>query len=406
MPSMSYRTVPTVHPKITYHVRWYQRAAVWLGIGINPAAITLGGGLAAAVSIGWLLVLIPIGAFCLAALSAAAGIAARRQRSALAALSTVVFGVGIGSLVLNLLMGLGMIGWGGFQLGLTGGGLNNLLGIPLWASVLIVGIAYFTLANLELNRWNGLAWVTTTASMALAITALFVAESGTESFAPTGPNSINLAFWVISSCIAYGGLFALRCTDFTWDLQSDREVLIDAAIFFLTVVTSLFIGVILFRRTGSWDLVVVFGNTRLAVLGHLFIIVALTSPALSGLHSGSLALSHVFPISKRIGMVVISTSAMLLGITRFDQSLLPFLGWIGALLPPALIVILVRSFSPFDKLRAGQKPLSPNVAVYAWLSGAAVAVVLKLLGQETSLLIGGLIAFLATQLANLPEQAS
>ena len=228
----------TKQSNTTYTARWYNRAGIWIGVGINPASITLGGNLATKLDANYLLWVVPIGAFCLWAICFLSGIIGRRQRTKFIEWSSATFGVGTGAILINLSMALGMTGWSGFQMGLGGTSLANLFGInqATWIGVLGMGILVFVLGNLEVNRWNWFVWFTTMSSLAMAIIAAVLAVQLSQG-AGAAPASVTIdsfprsIFSVITAVIAYAALFALRSTDFTWDLVSDRDVFIDATVF-------------------------------------------------------------------------------------------------------------------------------------------------------------------------------
>lgn len=369
-----------VSPTIT----WRQRVGIWLGISINPASITLGAGLAARVSLDKLAILIPVGTVLLTALVITAGVIGRRHRLPLAGLASRTFGDGAGARVLNLLMALGMLGWGGFQVGLAGSSLSGLLGSHLWLGMVITAVSIYTLGSMGVNRWNALVWVTALASLGVAIISLLVSSAGEVGPIPIMAYGWSDAFWVIGGIIAYATLFALRCADFTWDLASDRDVLIDGMAFAVPLVLSLGIGALLFQASGSPNIGDVLAETRYAFLGLVFLVISLLSPAMSGLHSGSLAMRQVVPISRQQAMLLHCGLALLLGITRFDQRVIPFLQWVGAVLPSALVVILLRTAVPLPTYHART----------AWWAGAAAGVIAKLLGSQAHLAIGAAVATL------------
>jgi len=75
-----------------------------MGLGINPATISLGGGLAERLSLRDLLWIIPIGSLALTLVCIAQGIIGRRRRFQFAQVATSTFGSGYGSKALNLLV--------------------------------------------------------------------------------------------------------------------------------------------------------------------------------------------------------------------------------------------------------------------------------------------------------------
>lgn len=380
-------------------VTWRQRVGIWLGISINPASITLGAGLAARVSLSKLAILIPLGTLLLTLLVVTAGLIGRRYRLPLAGLAQRTFGDGAGARMLNLLMAMGMLGWGGFQVGLAGSSLAGLLGLPLWGGMVITAVAIYTLGSMGVNRWNALVWVTALASLGVALISLLVSigEVPASQVVAFGWGD---AFWVIGGIIAYASLFALRCPDFTWDMASDRDVVIDGLAFAVPLVMSFGIGALLFRASGSANIGDVLAETRYAFLGLVFLVISLLSPAMSGLHSGSLALRQVVPLSRQQAMLLHCGLALLLGITRFDYRVLPFLEWVGAVLPSALVVIVLQT----------AVSLPTHLTRTAWWAGAVAGVIAKLLGSQAHLAVGAAVAvgvlgaaWLVTKAASQPS---
>lgn len=364
-------------------IPWYKRAAIWMGMGINPASISLGGGLATVLPFSPLLPIMVIGSLLLTGLAMAQGISARRRRQALGRRAAQTFGLGWGAGVLNLAMALGMIGWGGFHNGVSGASAASLFGLPAWAGSLLIAVAVFVLSELGVNRWNALLWITTLAALALAVSALIITNAH-PSWQGGQPFTLSQALWTIGTIITYAIMFALRSPDFTWDLNSDADVYKSGAIFLLSLLVGISVGAILYQATGNWNLADVLASEQSATLGYIFLIIAVASPLLSGMHSGVLALQALLPINKRLGIAFICLTTFALGATRFDRQFLPFLDVLSALLPPALFVMLVVAW---------WKPnSSTRTALWAWLAGAAVALVFKLQGQLLHMPLGALVS--------------
>lgn len=355
-------------------------------MAVNPASITLGGGLASRLPLAALVWLVPLGSVALVGIAVACGLIGRRHRVTFARWSTHTFGVGVGALLLNAMMALGMSGWSGFQMGLGGTGLGNLVGLPTWGGPIAMAILVIVLGNLNVNRWNVFVWLTTLAALGLAITALVIVGGQRPLDYPTEILTVELTFWAVGSIIAFASLFALRSTDFTWDLATDRDVIIDGVCFLVLFLVSLIIGIQLFRTTGDWDLAAILAGTPLAALGQLFLFVSLLSPALSTLHSGALAWTEILPFKYWQGTALLVGIGLVLGLLRFDRELLTFLDWIGAVLPPAIVVMIAAGWR-------GRK-LPRRLTLAAWLIGAAVAVAFKLNGQIVHLAAGAITAAL------------
>lgn len=377
-------TPPPLSPHVTA-VPWYKRAAVWLGIGINPASISLGGGLATVLPFTLLLPIMTIGAILLTGLAIAQGISSRHRRQSLGRRAAQTFGLGLGASTLNLAMAVGMMGWGGFHNGVSGASAANLFGLPTWAGSLLIATAVFILTELGVNRWNALTWMTTLAALGLAVFALTITNAQ-PSWQTGPPFTLSQALWSISTITTYAILFALRVPDFTWDLASDADVYKSGLAFLLSLLVSMGAGAILYQTTGNWNLADILAAERSATLGHIFLIISVASPLLSGMHSGVLALQGLLPIPKRLGISLICLIAFTLGATRFDRLFLPFLDALSAVLPPALFVMLVVAW--------WLPHTSPRTALVAWLAGAAVALALKLQGQllQPAMPLGALVS--------------
>lgn len=369
-----------VHP-----VSWQRRAGVWLGISINPAAVSVGGGLAIHLPLRDLLWLIPLGAALLTLVCTAQGLAGRRRGQRLTQMAATTFGAPWGAGLLNLLMGIGMMGWGGFHGGVSGASAAQLLHIPGWAGALLVATTIFILAELGVNRWSAVSWLTTSAALGLTIFALSAVDlSLPQEVAP----AIHWGDWVwgMGTIIAYATLFALRNSDFTWDMASDADVWKVSSTLFIPLIFSMGIGVLLYHATGHWNIADILSTTRSATLGHIFLLLAVTAPLLSGLYSGALALSSVTRLHLRYTTALICGMTFVLASLRFDKRLLPFLGINGAALGPALGVMLLVHWLP-------TKP-APRIAFTAWVLGAAVAILCQLQGQSIALVLGAGVSLL------------
>ncbi|MEM7117618.1 MAG: hypothetical protein AAF614_34620 [Chloroflexota bacterium] len=374
-------------------VSWQKRAAIWIGIGINPASITLGGGLAAELPFRLFLPVMFIGASLLSLICIAQGLLSRRYGHTVGKQANHIFGGTTGASLLNLLMALGMIGWGGFHIGISGASVADLFQLPGWIGTLIIATAVFILSNMGVTRWNALMWLTTIAALALAISALIITDARPVWDSNPEPVPFSLILWSIATVFTYAILFALRSADFSWNVARDRDIHISGLLFFVSYVVGMLVGAILYQTTGDWNLADVLSNAQSASLGHIFLIVAVASPALSSLHSGSLAITSITPIKdSRLAILIICLITFALGATRFDRQLIPFLDVISTVLPPVLFIILAILW--------WQPKTKAQTALTAWLVGAAVAVLLKFLGANIHMPVGALVSLATLFLLN------
>ena len=379
-------TAPT---SISPGVAWHQRAGIWIGIATSPGALVVGGGLAAVLSPSALLLTIPIGALILTSLSVAQGVISRRRRENLPQRALGTFGPGFGSGLLNLVMVFSTVGWISFYLSIAGFSLttlfnlSRLLNFSSWVGVLILLLVTLGLNEIGLSRWNILAWLTTVSALAAAIVALAIVAPAIVPAEITAPFGISGFLWGIGTVVSYSLVFAVRCSDFTWDMRSDLDVIKDGFAYYIPVLIMFAIGVILYRRTGEWNLADILAQTESAGLGHIFLVLAVVAPILTNFHSGILALQSLVPLSKRLGALCIGSVTFILGATRFDRQLLPFLDLLGAILIPTLVVMLIAVSSPRK---------STAIALWAWLGGSIVALMFKLQGQLIHLVVGAAVS--------------
>ena len=142
-----------------------------MGIGLNPASISTGGGIAMLIPFPHLLWVLPAGALLLVLISISQGLLGRQRRERLAGLAAHTIGTQ-GARLLSLLMAIGLIGWSGFHGGVSGASTAQLLHLPQWAGAVLIIAPLYLLSIFGINRWAALSWVTTGAALALTIFAL------------------------------------------------------------------------------------------------------------------------------------------------------------------------------------------------------------------------------------------
>ncbi len=370
-------------------IRWHQRAGVWIGIGVGPGIFTVGGTLAAKLPLFSLVFLIPLGTLVLGAVTIMQAMVSRRrrERSNERALST--FGNSWGAVFFNLIIALGAMGFVSFYVGLAGFATTTLLKVPEPFGALLIALGLFIVHSAGLDRWNSLVWLT---AISTIIVTLFAFYSVGTAWAPdpTNPLEIGTGLWAISSVVNYGLFFALRSGDFSSDLDTDAEVVKAGLSLCLPLMIFLFIGGLVYRAAGDYNIADILSKSHSSWLGNLFLIISVVAPVMSGFHSGSLALAAFLPFGKRSSALLIASVGFGLGALRFDRELLLFLDMLGVFIAPALVVMLVNAWLP--------RYASSTVALLAWWLGSVVAFFFKwygglipiFAGASTSLAILGI----------------
>lgn len=333
----------------------------------------------------WVLLL---GITLLLAISLAQGIMGQQRRERLAQLSISTFGR-TGATLINLLMAIGLVGWSGFHGGVSGASVAALFNLSGWLGALLVFVFLFLLNSLGINRWAALTWVTTGAALALTVFALVsvgVDGGSTPQATVMVPSTLTAGtvLLAVSTIIGYATLFSLRTPDFTWDFATAADVVKVQLFLFFPLLFAMGVGAYLFHATGNWNIADILAQTQSAALGHIFLIVAVVSPLISGWYSGAFALSYLTPLKPNQSILLICLLGYFLAATRFDQQLLPFLGYLGASLGPALAILLIIH---------GRRPSAGTQhALIAWLAGAIPAIILHAQGQAYHLFVGAGVA--------------
>jgi cytosine permease len=360
-------------------VPWYKRVGVWIGLGTGPGALMLGGGLAASLSLPSLLLAIPLGGLVLTGLAVAQGVVSRRRGEPLGPRAVGTFGASPGARLLSLAVALGMVGWIGFYASMVGYSWTSYLGLPLWLGALAVAVGMFALSLLGIDRWNLLVVVTTLSTLAVAMLALNASPRPSLEATSQSEGFLGL-LWGTGAVVSYGVLFALRVGDFTWDLEADSDVWKDSAGLLMPLLIFLGIGVYAYSTLGEWNLAEILARSHSPLVGNAFLLLSVVGNAMGAFHSGSLAIQSLIPVGRRWAAALIALIGFALGVTRFDRQLLLFLDLLGAVIPSALVVMLLV-------IMLARKP-SVGSALLAWLVGAGAAVLLKVQGYQYHMLVG------------------
>jgi cytosine permease len=293
------------------------------------------------------------------------GLQAFRSRTPMGVSVRKIFGGHSGG-ALTIVMVLAMIGWCGFYMGVGGAALSDLAGMPQVAGSCVLGMVVMGLSLLGQERWNPLTYLT--AGCAIALTVITVVAVPSDP-----PPSIELDPVVgfmaaLGGMISYAVVFAMRVPDFTVDIDKESGVWIVGLTMLVPLLALAVLGVSLYARTGLFNLADLLASTERPEAGQLFLTLSTVAPSVTAVYSGAISMESLVRVSHRAAMAVVAACATVLGVTRFDQSLIGFLEVLAAVIPPALVVMLLIP-------RLGRAPRSPH-PLLAWSSGAAVALAL------------------------------
>ncbi|TDD68773.1 hypothetical protein E1262_15050 [Jiangella aurantiaca] len=377
---------------MTAERRWWNTAGAWLAIGTGPAALVLGAGLAdrhdGPVPVGALL----LGGVAMTVLLLVPGRLGLRppygEGRPLAELLEAYLPRGDRTVV-GALMALAMAGWLGFNAGLGGAALGSLLGMPMWAGVIVLGLPLLAIAAAGQHRWNALALVTTAAALALIVViATHGAGARSETPLDAGFGTSSTLLTDVAVFVGYVAVFGLRAPDFTAGLRGRGDLWACAAFLVLPTLVAATAGTTIALRSDSADLV---EHLRTSDLGTALVVVAVAAPCLTSFHSGGLALRSVTGLPERAAAAVIGVAGLAVATTGFENALLPWLTVLAAVLPP-LVVPLGWEARARRRQRRPPRPVSAAM----WLPAATLGVALTIAGVPGAPLAGLAAAVLCT----------
>lgn len=355
---------------------WYLRLGAWVGIGTGPGALVAGGGVAEIVHRRWVWAALALGGVVLTGLSVAHAWLGQRRREATVGLAADALGAGGGPRTVAMLIAVGTSLWTGFYIGIAAGAFGYLFDATPAVTAFPIAFALWLLHRSGFENWNFAVAMTGAAALAVGVLVFLGVPAGD----PTGPpGAANWTAILIGAgtIVAYAAVFAVRVPDFTWDARRGRDTFLGGATLIMTLMIFLVLGAGIYLRAGSWELADLVNRTRLPWAGALLLMLSIVAPSVSGLHSAGLAVEHLTGWDETVGAGISASIAAVLGATRFDLQLVPFLNLLGAVVPSVLPVLLLR-----------RPRHSDGHAWVAWLLGASVSVAALVTGVPAHILLG------------------
>lgn len=367
-------------------LRWTARAGAWTAIAASPASLALGAGLAArtdgplplvtlvAGGAGMVTVLWLQGQLGLARPIGEGSDATTALRSMLG--PRALHGVATG-------LGIAMIGWFGFNVGLAGAGAAALTGLPGPLAAVIVGVGCTAIAVSGIRRWNIVALCA--AASATVLTALVLTWTDLAATWPIALTAVPAPRAVVTEAavlVGYVAVFAVRSPDFSHGLAGRAQLARCVALLVGTTMAFIMAGATLWLATGASDVVAHLSGSGNASLGNALVVVALIAPTLTAVHSGHRALAQGTGLPPRLAVAVLATAGTVLAAARFDLWLLSWLGLLAAALPPLIAPLAVERRC---RQRGGT---AATVPWWTWLPGSAVATGLAATGVTVAPLVG------------------
>jgi hypothetical protein len=344
-----------------------------------------GGGVAELVPHGLLWVSLVAGAASLTALAVAQAFVGQRRNAATVALTARAFGGQAGPRLAAGMIVIGATLWAGFYVGVASGAVGYLARAPAaWAAPL-VALGVWVVHRSGFRRWNVFVALTGVAALVVGV-LVFVGVPVASTPPPAVQGGWPAVLIGAGAVVSYAAVFSVRVPDFAWDAPRRRDVVFCGGTLLATLLVFLGLGAGVYLRAGSWELADLVTQTRLPIAGAALLLLSVVAPTVSGMHSTALAVEQVAGWAHRWTTALVAVVATVLGATRFDLQLLPFLDLLGALVPPLLPVLLLDPGG-----RRGRA-----WAWGAWLSGAVLAATMLVAGMPAHVLVGlGLSALVA-----------
>jgi cytosine permease len=296
-----------------------------------------------------------------------------------------VFGDGVKSWPLTMVLVLAIVGWCGFYVGVGGAALSDLLAVHQWVGVLLLGAVVGGLTLAGQNRWNALLYVTAAAAVALTVFTVALVPA-TPPARVAHPSLVAGLVSGVGGVVSYAIVFTMRVPDFTVDIRSERDVWLAGLTMLVPLLVLMVLGVWLYARTGLFHIADVLREADAPAAGQMFLVASAVAPAVTAAYSTAISIDSIRSTPHRTTMLAAVAAAVLLGAQRFDLRIIGFLEAVGAVVPAALVVLLLW---PRLRLRRG----SPH-ALGAWAVGSAVALALRPVSPFAGLVAGSAAAAL------------
>ncbi|MEW2355566.1 hypothetical protein, partial [Spirillospora sp. NPDC029432] len=316
---------------------WRSSAGAWLGIGTAPGTLVLGAQVGGRHDGALPLVVLVAGGLVMAALLAAQGERGLRppagENATLAELSPRYLPPATDRAVTGLLA-LAMIGWFGFNVGLGGGAVAALTGMPDTAGVLLLAAPIVAVLLAGGGRWNAVALITTLTAIALvAVVAVRLApDSPPVAAVPDGGPLLLVAD--LAGYIGYVSVFAVRAPDFTAGLRGRYDLWWCVGLLVVPALAATVVGAGVATSSGSTDVVAVLAGPDGLPVANLFVAASVIAPTLAAVHSGVFAVRRFAPrLPDAAAVLVLAVPGTVLAATRVDRLMLAWLTLLAAVLP-------------------------------------------------------------------------
>jgi cytosine permease len=374
---------------------WRDSAGAWLGLGAAPGALVLGAQIGGQHDGRLPVQVLVAGGVTMALLLAVQGrLGLRAPAGEDATLSELTprYLPRTADGAVTALLAIAMVGWFGFNVGLGGGAVAALLGLPDPVGIVLLGVPVTGVLLAGTGRWNAVALAATLSAIAL-IAIVAVRLPPPEPVLTTVYGGGGRFTADVAGYLGYVAVFALRAPDFTVGLGRRRDLAWCVALLVGAALAASTVGAGLAAASGSTDVVAVLAGPGGLPVANLFVAASVVAPTLTAMHSGALAVRRFGGfglVPHRAAVLTIAVPGLVLALFRVDRLMLAWLSLLAAVLPALIVPMALEA----ARRRRGRAPRP--VPTWTWAPASALALGLTVVASPVAAVAGLATAATAT----------
>lgn len=369
---------------------WFSIALIWAGAMICVPTLMVGGSLVSGLPLWQAILAGVIGYTIVVAYMIFQGMqgADLGRPTVVSAAST--FGKAGSRIVISFVLGVTIIGWFGFQCGITGTAFSAILGtmgvsFPVWLGSLIWGLIMLTTAIIGYKALAYLNYIAVPALLLIVIFGVIAAfnkyGAGTlATMTPAAPMPFLQGVAIAVGGFAVGGVIA---ADYARYAKDRKGAALSSAIGVWPLGVLLLVGgAVMAAVAQTPDMTAVLSDLGLPVIGLVVLILATWTTNTVNAYSGGLALTNMFNLKNNKRALttaiagIIGTLLAVFGILNF---FVPFLLILTAFITP-IAGVMIADYWIRKKGKKDEWAPSKGIrwtAIVAWLAGGLVGYFVK-----------------------------
>ncbi|MDX2240950.1 MAG: cytosine permease [Leptolyngbyaceae cyanobacterium bins.302] len=355
-------------------------APLLMGFALTSTTLFAGGAIGTAFPFSQVLWLVLIGNALLGAYCAALGFIAAKSGLSTVLMARFSFG-NIGSRWVDFILGFTQIGWYAVTNAFIADALTKLIGLPEnleWLAVVFFTYAFCVTAYIGYTAMDWLSRLAVPAMLILIAISLFLGfQDAGDLFAlePTKPMGFNEGLAVVLGTFVSGGTQATNWSRFADSTKNAIWSTLSA--FFAINGLLVFTGAFCTLVYGSEDLIQAMAKQGILVGGLVLLILNVWTTQDNTIYAFAIAGTNFFRTTKRHAFVLGgATLALVFALGGIYNSLIPYLIFLGSVIPPVGGIIMADFWARFKgEFPSLETPLPAFnwAGVIAYIVGAATA---------------------------------